>query len=84
MESLFDRIKDHLLESPEAGTYGCTESFKAGFPVVYGSADYPETLEENGNIVVQQLPDGSRSLVDVDLETKALTMLKSLTNPDLK
>ena len=59
-------------------------TFKAGFPVVYGSADSPETLDENGNIAVQQLPDGSRSLVDVDLETKALTMLKSLTNPDLK
>ncbi|WP_088655180.1 hypothetical protein [Geofilum rhodophaeum] len=84
MESLFDQIKGHLLESPEAGKYGTIESFKAGFPVVYGSADYPETLDENGNIVVQQLPDGSRSLVDVDLETKALTMLKSLTNPDLK
>ena len=84
MESLFDQIKGHLLESSEAGKYGTTESFKAGFPVVYGSADYPETLDENGNIVVQQLPDGSRSLVGVDLETKALTMLKSLTNPNLK
>lgn len=84
MESLFDQIKGHLLESSEAGKYGTTESFKAGFPVVYGSADYPETLDENGNIVVQQFPDGSRFLVDVDLETKALTMLKSLTNPDLK
>lgn len=84
MKSLFARIKNHLLESPEAGSYGATQSFKAGFPVVYGNADYPETLDENGSIVVQQLPDGSRSLVSVDLETKALTMLKSLTNPDLK
>ena len=84
MESLFDRIKDHLLESPKAGTYGTTESFKTGFPVVYGSADHPETLDENGNIVVQQLQDGSRYLVGVDLETKALTVLKPLTNPDLK
>lgn len=84
MESLFDQIKGHLLESSEAGKYGTTESIKAGFPVVYGSADYPETLDENGSIIVQQFPDGSRFLVDVDLETKALTMLKSLTNPDLK
>jgi hypothetical protein len=84
MKSLFDRIKDHLLESPEAGSYGATQSFKAGFPVVYGSVDYPETLDETGNIVIQELPNGSRSLMSVDLETKALAVLKSLTNPDSK
>lgn len=45
MKSLFDRIKNHLLESPEAGSYGATQSFKAGYPVVYGSSDYPEAFD---------------------------------------
>ena len=48
MESLFDQIKGHLLESSEAGKYGTTESFKAGFPVVYGSADILKRLMRTG------------------------------------
>jgi hypothetical protein len=50
---------------------------KAGFPVVYCDANYPETMEDN-NLMIEEHPNGDRFIVAINMDTREITTIRQI------